>query len=149
MEQEERPVQPDLYSVEQVAKRLGLHVRTVRNYIRDGRLKAVRIGKQYRISREDLEALTGSAAGEPPADPVRRRRYVDASSVVQIDAVSPDDAGRITNGVIGAANAHRQGDVPLRVEAVYDEQHGRLKIIVTGSLSTTAGILQLVALYLE
>ncbi len=52
----------ELYSVEQVAERLGLHVRTVRNYVRDGRLKAVRIGKQYRIAREDLDALTGQKA---------------------------------------------------------------------------------------
>ena len=48
----------DLYSVEQVAEQLGLHVKTVRNYVRDGRLKAVRIGKQYRmrISRPWLES---------------------------------------------------------------------------------------------
>ncbi len=48
-----------MYSVEEVAARLGLHVRTVRNYVRDGRLKAVRIGKQYRIAAADLEELTG------------------------------------------------------------------------------------------
>ena len=41
----------ELYSVEQVAERLGLHVKTVRSYVREGRLKAVRIGKQYRIGR--------------------------------------------------------------------------------------------------
>ena len=46
-------------SVEQVAESLGLHVRTVRDYVRGGRLKAVRIGKQYRIARADLDALTG------------------------------------------------------------------------------------------
>ena len=55
----------ELYSVEQVAERLGLHVKTVRNYVREGRLKAVRIGKQYRIAREDLAAMTGRP--EPPA----------------------------------------------------------------------------------
>jgi hypothetical protein len=37
-------------------------VKTVRNYVRDGRLKAVRIGKQYRIAREDLEAFMGGVA---------------------------------------------------------------------------------------
>lgn len=26
----------ELYSVEQVAEQLGLHVRTIRNYVRDG-----------------------------------------------------------------------------------------------------------------
>ena len=53
------------YSVEQVASQLGLHVRTVRNYVRDGRLKGVRIGKQYRIARADLDALTGHRAPAP------------------------------------------------------------------------------------
>ena len=43
-------VSQEMYSVEQVADLLGLHVRTVRGYVRDGRLKAVRIGKQYRIA---------------------------------------------------------------------------------------------------
>jgi excisionase family DNA binding protein len=56
----------ELFSVEQVADRLGLHVRTVRAYVRDGRLKAVRIGKQYRIARADLEALTGGPVPPSP-----------------------------------------------------------------------------------
>lgn len=79
------PQQP--YSVEQVANLLGLHVKTVRNYVRDGRLKAVRIGKQYRIAREDLEAFMGGAA-EPSAE-TAGRRHMEASSIVQIDAISP------------------------------------------------------------
>ncbi|MGW1655980.1 helix-turn-helix domain-containing protein [Streptomyces atratus] len=41
---------------------LGLHVRTVRGCVRDGRLKATRVGRQRRITREDLEAFTGNHA---------------------------------------------------------------------------------------
>ena len=66
----------NLYSAEDVAKRLGLHVRTVRAYLRSGRLKGVRIGKQYRISRENLEALTGQSS-LASSEPVRRHRHVD------------------------------------------------------------------------
>jgi excisionase family DNA binding protein len=36
---------PHLYTVDQVAERLNLHAKTVRRYIRDGRPKAKRIGK--------------------------------------------------------------------------------------------------------
>src|SRR3979490_3339444 len=92
----------ELYSVEQVAERLGLHVRTVRNYVRDGRLKAVRIGKQYRIAREHLEALTGQAAarGSESAPP---RRHVEVSSIVQIEAISFDAASRVTNTLLAPA----------------------------------------------
>ena len=58
---------PQLYSVEQVANRLGLNVRTVRGYIREGRLSAVRIGKQYRIAAEDLEHPPDPLRAEPRA----------------------------------------------------------------------------------
>jgi excisionase family DNA binding protein len=139
----------ELFSVEQVAERLGLHVRTVRSYVRDGRLKAVRIGKQYRIARADLEAFTGRSIAMPEADGVRRTRYVEVSSVVQIDAVSPDEASRVTNGLIAVANGRGSDGGPARVDSIYDETRARLKIIVTGSIATTVGLLQLVNLYLE
>lgn len=136
----------ELYSVEQVAERLGLHVRTVRGYIREGRLKAVRIGKQYRIAQADLDALTG---GRVAVDPVRRTRHVEVSSVVDIEAVSPEAAMRITNGIVAVSNSHDESSGPTRVQTVYDESRGRLKIIVTGGLATVVGLLQLVGLYLE
>src|ERR1700733_5792453 len=106
----------ELYSVEQVADRLGLHVKTVRNYVREGRLKAVRIGKQYRIAREDLETLTGHPVGTLDPEPVRRSRHVEVSSIVEIDAVSREAANRITNGLLGAAKGNGQQEQPLRVE---------------------------------
>lgn len=131
-----------MYSLEQVAERLGLHVRTVRNYVRSGRLKARRIGKQYRVTREDLEAMTGPL--EPAvSDSVPRHRHVEISSVVQIDAVSRDVATRVTTHLLGAAKANREDDSPLRVEAMYDEPRGRMKIIVLGSLSATGNMLRL------
>lgn len=73
----------ELYSVEQVAERLGLHVRTVRSYVREGRLKALKIGKQYRITRGDLEAFLGPAA-KAVATPSPR---LEASSIVEIEGV--------------------------------------------------------------
>src|SRR5580658_6214220 len=100
----------ELYSVEQVADLLNLHVRTVRNYVREGRLKAVRIGKQYRIAREDLEALTGRPAAALEREPVRRHRHVEVSSIIEVDAVSPDTANRVMNLVGGSYNSRRSRD---------------------------------------
>jgi excisionase family DNA binding protein len=138
----------ELYSVEQVAQRLGLHVRTVRGYVRDGRLKAVRIGKQYRIAREDLEALTGRPVTGADAESARRSRYVEVSSVVQVDAIDRDAAGRVSNVLMAATHARGEGG-PVRVDTIYDEVRARLKIIVTGEIATTVGLLQLVALHLD
>ncbi|WP_236791739.1 helix-turn-helix domain-containing protein [Amycolatopsis sp. GM8] len=134
-----------LYSVEEVATQLGLHVRTVRGYVRDGRLKAVRIGKQYRIAQEDLEALLGAPVPETPE--VKRERHVDVSSIVEIDAISPETQGRIST-LLMAASA-RRGDEPLRVETAYDEERGRMKIIVLGGLADTARLLDYVGAVLD
>jgi excisionase family DNA binding protein len=140
-----------LYSVDQVAERLGLHVRTVRGYVRDGRLKALRIGKSYRIAHEDLETFLGRPVAPDAAETVRRQRHVEVSSIVQIDAVSPDQASRMTNGLMGATNSRGrgEGDTPLRVDTIYDEGRGRLKIIITGGVQPAVWLLQLVTLYLE
>jgi excisionase family DNA binding protein len=139
-----RNMSQELYSVEQVADRLGLHVRTVRNYVRDGRLKAVRIGKQYRIAREDLEALTGRPVPPSPRETAGRHRHVEVSSIVEIDALGRDDADRVSTLVTAAANAPRDGDQPLRVETVYDEERAHMKIVILGGAATSAELLRLV-----
>ncbi|MCP3135929.1 helix-turn-helix domain-containing protein [Pyxidicoccus xibeiensis] len=137
----------DFYTAEQVADLLDLHVRTVRAYVRDGRLKATRIGKQYRIAREAIEALTGHPLSAP--EPVRRHRHVEVSSIVEIDAIAPEAAMRIANGVVAAANGRDPGEGPLRVDTLYSPERARLKLILTGPLADTTRLLQLVNTYLE
>jgi len=139
----------NMYSVEQVADRLGLHVRTVRNYVREGRLKAVRIGKQYRIAAEDLAAMTGRPASSFEPEPVRRERHVEVSSIVEIDAISPESATRLTNLLIGVANSRGQSDDPLRVETIYDEARGRMKVILVGSMDMNASLFKVIKALLE
>ncbi|MGC4809046.1 helix-turn-helix domain-containing protein [Micromonospora sp. DT228] len=127
----------DMYSVEQVADRLGLHVRTVRGYIRSGRLRAVRIGKQYRIAAPDLDALTGQTRA-PTATGL-----AEVSSIVQIDGVDRAAADRLGTLVLTSANtAHDQAN-PLRVQTVHDEQRHRMKIIILGAPADTAELLHL------
>ncbi|AEJ92080.1 helix-turn-helix domain-containing protein [Mycobacterium tuberculosis] len=49
---------PQRASIQQVADHLGVSTRTVRNYIADGKLKAVRLGPRLiRIERDSVEAL--------------------------------------------------------------------------------------------
>ena len=132
-----------LYSVEQVARRLGLQVRTVRGYLRAGRLKGVRIGKQYRISQADLEALIGGPAPSS-SEPVRRHRHVDVSTIVQVDVISPESVDRVTNMLMAAAKAPRAEDQPLRIDTTYDAGRARFKIFLSGSMETTVSFLRLV-----
>ncbi|PYC69672.1 DNA-binding protein [Micromonospora arborensis] len=128
----------DMYSVEQVADRLGLHVRTVRGYIRSGRLRAVRIGKQYRIAGSDLDALTGQASAATTVI-----GQAEVSSIVQIDGVDRAAADRLGTLMLASANTSHDQANPLRVQTVYDEQRHRMKIIILGDPASTAELLHL------
>jgi excisionase family DNA binding protein len=139
----------ELYSVEQVAEQLGLHVKTVRNYVREGKLKAVRIGKQYRITSEDLAALTGGSLPATPREDAQRTRRVEVSSVVAIDAISRGDADRVMTMIMAAVNGPREDDDPTRVQTVYDEERARLRIMLLGGAQSTAELLRLVSALLE
>ena len=125
-----------MYSVEQVAERLGLHVRTVRNYIREGRLAAVKIGKQYRIAPADLRALTGEPAAAGAG-------HAEVSSIVQIDGLAPGAADRLSTLLTAGAQSPRATADPLRLQTIYDEGRSRMKIVILGGPGATADILQL------
>jgi len=137
----------DLMSTEQVAEILGVRVRTVRRYIREGRLPAARIGKQYRVHRQDLEAWTGAPLGADPAP--APRPYVDVSSIVDISPIDREAADRVTRTVMAAIQGREHEPRSLRVDAAYDTERSRLKVIATGSLASTAVVVSLIARLLE
>lgn len=134
-----------MYSPDDVAAMLGLHVRTVRGYVRDGRLPAVRIGKQYRISAQDLREFTGGAGGDdrPPTPP-----RVDVSAVVHVDAADRRVMDRISTHVVAAANTG-PGRRPLHVQTSYDESRERLTVIVAGDADDTAKLITLISALAE
>ncbi|WP_103348709.1 helix-turn-helix domain-containing protein [Amycolatopsis sp. CA-128772] len=131
----------DVFSVEQVAAKLGLHVRTVRKYVRDGRLKAVRIGKQYRITATDLEAFTGLPVAERAPAPA-----AELSAVAEITGLDRAAADRLATMVLASVNGPREaGERPLRVETIHDGERATMKVIVLGDLAAGADLLRWVA----
>lgn len=44
----------ETYTVEQIAEQLGVSVRTIREYVRDGKIKAVKVGNKYIISEDNF-----------------------------------------------------------------------------------------------
>lgn len=124
------------YSLDEVADRLGLHVRTVRGYVREGRLGAVRIGKQYRVSDADLRALTGSGRRGGP-------RRIEVTSVVDVDGIDTDAAERLAALIRGLPTGPRAP----HVDVVHEPD--RLKVIVVGSVEANAELLRFVGAMTE
>lgn len=57
---------PDLLTLEQVSALLQVHPNTLRNWDKDGTLKAIRLGarKLYRYKKEDIIKLLDKSQGE-------------------------------------------------------------------------------------
>jgi hypothetical protein len=59
-----------------------------------------------------LEAMTGRRTAAP--EPVARQRHIDASAIVEVDAISTEAVMRLTGLLSAALTARRDGDAPLR-----------------------------------
>ncbi|OLE78602.1 MAG: hypothetical protein AUF76_18740 [Acidobacteria bacterium 13_1_20CM_2_65_9] len=136
-----------LYTADEVAELLNLHVKTIRRYVRDGRLKARRIGKEYRIARSDLDEFAGETRAADT--PVARTRHVIASSIVDVDVISPDESHRITTMVMASLNARKgEADFP-RVDSIYYPEQAKLRITITASPMLTCELLRMINALLE
>ena len=136
-----------LLTVDEVAGRLNMHVKTVRRYIREGKLKARRIGKEYRITRADLDAFAGATDPVEPA--VVRTRQVTASTIVDVHAIDPTQSHRITTLLLAAMNTRRgEPDFP-RIDSVYYPERAQLRIMITASPALTCDLLRTIDALLE
>lgn len=138
---------PELYTIQQVADHLGLHPRTVRRYVREGALPARQVGRQYRVTADDLEAFTvGQAArrGEAPPAPV-----AEVSATVRVEPLDRRAADRLATVLIGAAQGGGRERRPLHVSTSYEPAQRVLRVVVVGDPDDTAALLRLVTTVTE
>lgn len=133
----------EVYTVEQFAERLKLHPKTVLRFIREGRLRAVRVGKSYRILRSDLEAMTG-ARRQDRAEPALR-----VTSIADMADVSPELAQRLARQLPAARMSQAAHPESMSLDVVYDPARRHLKVVIVGSATDTATMLQLVQVLAE
>lgn len=140
---------PSLLSVEQVAEILKLHVRTVRNYVRNGTLKATRIGKQYRIALGDLETFTGRPVESHDDRVLSLGGRVEICSVITVEGVTPELASRVTNMLMATANVLRSIERPVAVSTTYDGRLDRMRVLLAADLKSTGDFLAMIGAVLE
>jgi excisionase family DNA binding protein len=143
------PLADALLSVEQVAEILKLNVRTIRNYVRRGTLKATRIGKQYRIGLSELEAFTGRPVESHAARVLGAGARVEVSSVINVEGVTAALASRMTHTLMATANVLRSIEQPVAVSTAYEAQRDRLRVLIAADLKSTRNFLAMMDAVLE
>ena len=103
----------------QVAKELGVTVRTVQRWVADGRLAATRVGGRVRLSRSSLAPISGSAARR--ASGIRALLIANRGEIVQRIARTARQKGIRTVGVHTADDRPPDGvDLALAIPGYLD-----------------------------
>ncbi len=132
----------EVYTVEQFAERLKLHPKTVLRFIKEGRVRAVKVGKSYRILRSDLEAMTGLVLGA-------NRAGARVTSIVDIPNATPEHAQHVAR-VLPALRMGRSTPAdPMSLDVTYDPATRGLKVVIVGSPADTASILKMIEVLAE
>lgn len=148
------------YNINQVAELLDLHHKTIRNFIGDGRLKAAKVGKQWRISEEDLRAFTETKEEmilreEPEAYTVSgpmtasERLRISVSSVVDIEEISKEAFMRVSNTLIAIMNGRDPNRQKSTLHMKYYESDRRMKVMLWGSAAYIEEMLNTISMLVE
>jgi len=138
-----------LYSVEKVAGLLGIHQKTVLRYIKEGKLKAKKVGGRWLIHGNDLTIFVGFKEMTEPDIPRQQKPKSDitpepwVSSVVHAENLDREESIRISNTLAAIKNGITGLDSRCRIDTVYFEEELKMQILIWGTLDFTGQILKI------
>lgn len=149
------------YTVDQVADMIDMHPKTIRKFIREGKLKANKVGKQWRITGHDLSVFTegtdpGQTVEEAPditfstEDKGQTSNHrVTVSTVVDIHVKDMEEGSRIANMLMAVMNNKdkKYGTSTMNVQFI--EREKKTRIMLWGTLGFIETMLGSIAVLTE
>lgn len=142
------------YSVDEIAEMIKIHPKTVLRYIREGKLKASKVGKSWRVSGHDLSTFTEGGTKESASAPhildeAANRQETKVSAVIDISVSGTDESIRIANTITAISNAKPSEYGASSVQTQYLMSEKVMRVMVWGNLSFTQIILDSIATLTE
>ena len=132
----------EYYTVEQVADMLSLHPKTVQRYIREGKLRANKIGKSWNITKRDLNVFTKK---EDSGEETNSKEKTMVSSVVDIFVDDLEDSSRIVNALTAALNCKPEEYGHTVMHTQYLEWENKLRITLWGNVCFMKDIFEILS----
>ena len=141
-----------MYNVSQLSEILDLHPKTVRRFIRDGKIRATKIGREWRVRKEDLQQYAhGELANKPsepqPTTPLSSR--VQVSAVIEINEGHPEEVSRISNSLIAALNSKDPSWGRSRYDLLYHPKTRKARFILNGTPLFIRTLLEMVEVLVQ
>lgn len=132
----------DYLTVEQISEMLNIHQKTIQRYIREGKLRAIKVGKSWRISGYDLSIFLESA--DVRSNDSKTERTILASSVIDITTNGAEDAIRIMNLLTSALNAKPSEFLKTSMQSQYIERENIVRVMLWGDIRFMSAIVDMI-----
>ncbi|SCG82573.1 hypothetical protein DW1_0966 [Proteiniborus sp. DW1] len=131
-----------LYTVDDIAMMTGLTSRTIRNYLKDGKLKGKKIGAQWRFTEEDISALFTDKSFENEVTVSKNKMVIDfleakeqskvsICSIVDYPCRDRKVVENICQEMIEQVNSYKNKD-EIKFSYQYLKEEGKARFIVIG-----------------
>lgn len=153
------------YTIDQVAEILGMHHKTIRKFITEGRLRANKCGKQWRISGHDLSIFVesndinvkhsqkvesdGIEFSTGKVDNNSQINKVNISTVVDINEVDSDEYKRTSNMLLAVMNTKDSKLANSTINLKYYQTEKNLKIMLWGNMEFIKEMLDLIDMLIQ
>ena len=152
------------YTIDQVAEILGIHHKTVRKFIKEGKLNANKLGKQWRISPLDLERFTKVEDSIDESEAISYdeeielsnnklnfevKNEIKVSSVIDLEGIDSDEYSRISNMLLAIMNCKNDSLQKNTINIKYSKNVNRLRVMLWANISTTKEVLDVIEMLRE
>lgn len=139
----------EYYTVEQIAELLTMHPKTIQKYIREGKLRATKVGKSWRVTGHDLSIFTESTRLLEDKVPTKKQDKVSVSCVVDILVNEPDEGVRIVNLLTAALNCKPEKYGKSTMYTQYLEHENKVRVTLWGHLLFMQEIIEFISVVTE
>lgn len=148
------------YTINQVAEILDMHHKTIRNFISEGKLSASKVGKQWRISEEDIHLFMEKSKELTEKDDILEfsvnekeshfeKTKINVSAVIDIEEIDKEQYMRISNTLIAIMNSKDPDLKNSTINLKYYENYTRLKILLWGEVKFMEEMLSSISLLVK
>lgn len=126
------------YTVDQISEMLKIHPKTIQRYIREGKLRANKIGKSWRITGHDLSVFIENEKSAYGLDDQNATLPAEdrckASAVVDMIVCDKDDATHIIDMLTAALNSKPPEYGSSSMHAQYIAEENKVRITLWGGI---------------
>ncbi|CEN74587.1 DNA binding domain-containing protein [[Clostridium] sordellii] len=145
------------YTIDQIAEILGMHHKTIRKFITEGKLRASKVGKQWRITGHDLSLfmennnvniISNNENIEFSTRDIENKNTfnkINISTVVDINDIDLDKYKKLSNMLLAIMNSKYTKMSNSTINIKHYQKENNLKVMLWGDIEFTKEMLDFIS----